>query len=56
MPIQKKDCEEMKILLTGGGLALHPQPDFGVALKAHEIVEAIYESSRSNSDVSLPLS
>jgi predicted dehydrogenase len=31
-----------------------PQPDFGVALRAHEIVEAIYESGRSNSEVTLP--
>ena len=32
-----------------------PQPDFGVAMKAHEVVEAIYESGRTNSEVKLPL-
>jgi len=33
-----------------------PRPDFGVALKAHEIVEAIYQAGRDNSVVRLPLS
>jgi len=32
-----------------------PQPDFGVALKAHEIVEAIYEAARTDSSIELPL-
>ncbi|GAB4330411.1 MAG: Gfo/Idh/MocA family oxidoreductase [Candidatus Abyssubacteria bacterium] len=32
-----------------------PHPDFEVAVKAHEIVEAIYRSSRNNSPVRLPL-
>ena len=33
-----------------------PYPDFGVAVKAHEIVEAVYAAARSNSAVRLPLS
>jgi predicted dehydrogenase len=34
----------------------NPQPDFGVAVKAHEVVEAIYKSGRTNEEVTLPLS
>lgn len=31
-----------------------PQPDFGVAIKAHEIVEAIYAAARGNSEITFP--
>jgi predicted dehydrogenase len=31
------------------------KPDFDVAVKAHEIVEAIYRSARTNNEVRLPL-
>ena len=47
-----QDYQFLKTLEAGDD----PQPDFGAALKAHEIVEAIYESGRSNSEVRLPLS
>jgi len=32
-----------------------PNPDFGVAVKAHEIVEAIYVAAHENSEITLPL-
>lgn len=32
-----------------------PNPDFGVAIRAHEIVEAIYVAARENSEITLPL-
>jgi len=32
-----------------------PHPDFEVGVRAHEIVEAIYESDRNNCEVQLPL-
>jgi predicted dehydrogenase len=46
-----EDYHFLRALETGTA----PYPDFGVALKAHEIVEAIYRSSKSNSRVRLPL-
>ncbi len=47
-----QDYQFLKALEDG----IEPGPDIGVALRAHEIVEAIYESARSNSLVELPLS
>lgn len=47
-----QDYHFLKALETGA----EPQPDFSVAVKAHEIVEAIYEAGRSNTVVRLPLS
>jgi predicted dehydrogenase len=34
---------------------IKPDPDFDVAIKAHEIVEAVYRSAQSGSEVRLPL-
>jgi predicted dehydrogenase len=41
----------LKALAEGGA----PRPTFDAALKAHEIVEAIYQAARTNSEVTLPL-
>ncbi len=41
----------LRALETG----VEPQPGFDVAVKAHEIVEAVYEAARTNSEIQLPL-
>ncbi len=46
-----EDYHFLQALETGSP----PTPDFGVAIKAHEIVEAIYVASRENSEITLPL-
>ncbi len=46
-----EDHHFLKSLETGAP----PHPDFDTALKAHEIVEAIYRSAQGNTEVELPL-
>jgi UDP-N-acetyl-2-amino-2-deoxyglucuronate dehydrogenase len=46
-----EDYHFLKALVSGA----QPYPDFDVAVKAHEIVEAVYLSARSGAEVRLPL-
>ncbi|RJP14839.1 MAG: gfo/Idh/MocA family oxidoreductase [Candidatus Abyssobacteria bacterium SURF_5] len=46
-----QDYHFLKALETG----IKPYPDFGVAVKAHELVEAVYRAARNGADIKLPL-
>jgi predicted dehydrogenase len=46
-----QDYHFLRALETGAT----PEPDFEVAVRAHELVEAVYESDRNNCEIQLPL-